>query len=67
MNNLFKLYISVDYQSFCARGRTCCTKEMEEKLQSIGKQEFVKMSNNTLSSIHEDFTTKSTKFRGICP
>ena len=57
--------VSGDHLRLCPQGRTCCTEAMEEKLRSLGKQDFVKMSTDALASIRHDFMIRSTKFEGM--
>lgn len=59
------IVVSGDHLRLCPQGRTCCTEAMEEKLRSLGKQDFVKMSTDALASIRHDFMIRSTKFEGM--
>lgn len=54
--------ISGEHLEVCPQGHTCCTRDMEQKLKSLGTKEYTKLVDESFRYVKSTFVSRTRKF-----
>ncbi|OWF36477.1 glypican-6-like [Mizuhopecten yessoensis] len=54
--------ISGEHLEVCPQGHTCCTRDMEQKLKSLGTKEYAKLVDESFRYVKSTFVSRTRKF-----